>query len=478
MSTGTNFHISVVVVKPIDLRHEHHVYCHGDFHSGDTDGECYIQRRSDNTGYSHTQHLGCCHAYDLNPRGGGHTVTAAYGGATEFATSNGTVSRTINQATSSTSLGSLLNPATYGQETTLTATVSSAAGTPTGSVTFKDGVTSLGSGTLNGTSQAALVVALPVGTHSHTATYGGSSNFSGSTSSAVSESISKATTTTTLTSSPNPSTTGQTVNFVATVTGQYDGSITGTVTFKRGTNTILGTATVVGGAARLSLSNLGTGSHVVTGSYGGDANSTASTSAAVTQTVVGPATTTTSLSSSPNPSFVSQLVTFTAVVTSTSQGTPTGTVTFRQGSSTVLTIVPLSSGQATFRVGLGAGPWGITAVYNGDAQFAGSTSATLIQIVIKNITATTLSASPNPSNAGQVVTFSVSVTSSLGVLPTGAVNINEGNTTLGTATLNATGNGSFSTSTLASGRQNIKAVYVGDARNAGSTSNTVQQVVH
>ena len=123
-------------------------------------------------------------------------------------------------------------------------------------------------------------------------------------SSAVSQSVGKAGTTTTLNSSPNPSTMGQTVNFVATVIAQYGGAATGTVTFKDGAKTVLGTASLINGSATLPFSTLGMGSHTVTAMYGGAANSNGSTSSAITQTVVAKTATTTTVSSSLNPSFV------------------------------------------------------------------------------------------------------------------------------------------------------------------------------
>ncbi|MBZ5554812.1 MAG: tandem-95 repeat protein, partial [Acidobacteriia bacterium] len=99
------------------------------------------------------------------------------------------------------------------------------------------------------------------------------------------------------------------------------------------------------------------------------------------------AATNTALTSSLNPSNVGQAVTFTAVVTS-GAGTPTGTVTFNEG-ATALGTGTLSAGTASLMtVSLSAGTHSITAVYNGDASFAGSTSAVLSQGVNKNGTGT------------------------------------------------------------------------------------------
>jgi hypothetical protein len=76
-----------------------------------------------------------------------------------------------------------------GTSVTLTATVTGPTGdatTPTGTVNFMDGTTSLGSGTLSSSGVATLATtALPSGSDTITAVYGGDANFNGSTSAAV-----------------------------------------------------------------------------------------------------------------------------------------------------------------------------------------------------------------------------------------------------------------------------------------------------
>jgi hypothetical protein len=93
----------------------------------------------------------------------------------------------ITQATSSTTITASPNPSQLGQSVTFAATVADSSpgstGTPTGTVTFKDGATTSGTGTLNGSGQATLTISsLAVGTHSITASYGGDLNFIGSSS--------------------------------------------------------------------------------------------------------------------------------------------------------------------------------------------------------------------------------------------------------------------------------------------------------
>ncbi|WP_422927452.1 Ig-like domain repeat protein [Singulisphaera sp. PoT] len=88
------------------------------------------------------------------------------------------------------------NPSTYGQPVTFTATVSPATSSqfsPTGAVTFMDGSTAIGSGTLNASDVATFTSTdsqLAVGTHPITAVYVGDSNFSSSTSSPITQMVS------------------------------------------------------------------------------------------------------------------------------------------------------------------------------------------------------------------------------------------------------------------------------------------------
>jgi len=92
--------------------------------------------------------------------------------------------------------------------------------------------------------------------------------------------------------------------------------------------------------------------------------------------------TTTTLTSSPNPSTLGEPVTFTAEVTSGEGAPPDGeSVSFKQG-TTVLGTRPLSGGSASFTTSaLKAGTHSITAVYGGDADFAGSKSKPVKQVV-------------------------------------------------------------------------------------------------
>jgi hypothetical protein len=110
-------------------------------------------------------------------------VVANFAGDATYAASSGSNTLTINRAATATSLTSNNNPSAGGEPITFTAIVTSeAGGTPTGTVTFKDGANTLGNGTLNGSGQATLTSSVTQGIHSITAEYNGDSNYDISTS--------------------------------------------------------------------------------------------------------------------------------------------------------------------------------------------------------------------------------------------------------------------------------------------------------
>jgi trimeric autotransporter adhesin len=112
------------------------------------------------------------------------------------------------------------------------------------------------------------------------------------------------------------------------------------------------------------------------------------------------ATSATALASNVNPSYVNQNVTFTASVTSQYGGAVTGTITFKQGTTT-LSAVPLVSGQASYsKTYTAAGSFSITAVYSGDSNNLGSTSAAVKQLVKAMATLAPSSATYAPQQVG------------------------------------------------------------------------------
>jgi len=191
--------------------------------------------------------------------------------------------------------------------------------------------------------------------------------------------------------------------------------------------------------------------------------------------LLGKSTTATSLISSLNPSTYGQKVTWTATVTSSGSITPTGKVKFTWSIYTVGSATLNSSGVATFtRSNLNADTFPLTAVYVGDANNVGSTSAVLNQVVRQTTSSASLTSSPNPSMQGQAVTFTAKISSPT-VIPKGPVTFTAGKTVLGTAQLSG-GKATLTISSLAVGSTKVTATFNGDSDIAKSSASVTQTV--
>ena len=430
---------------------------------------------------------------------GTHLISAIYSGDVDFVGSTSpNFTQNIDQASTSIAVASSVNPSLAGQAMTITATVTVAApgtGTSTGTVLFEDGGV-----TITGCSAIAVSAAgiapcatafATVGMHSITATYSGDVNFSGSTSPSLGETVDQAATTTIVSSSVNPSVSGQPVSYTAVIaaTAPASGTPTGTVTFMDGATAIGGciAQAVIGGVAGCATVYAGVGAHAVTAAYGGDANFSGSSSPLLTQTTNQGATAT-NLSSSVNPSVSGEAVIFTVTVAAVAPatGTPSGSVLFLNGASTVAGCVaqPLVAGATSCDVTLaGVGIFALTAVYSGDVNFTGSSSPILTQTVSPAATATLVTSSVNPSVTGQLVTLSATVNVSApgSGAPTGTVAFLDGGTTVagcGAQPVMATGLATCASAFAAAGTATVTGVYSGDADFIGSTSAALTQVIN
>ncbi|WP_074307747.1 beta strand repeat-containing protein [Singulisphaera sp. GP187] len=414
---------------------------------------------------------------------GTDTVTAKYKGDADFgpSTSPG-FTVTVAQASTVTSLSVTPTTAVIGQSVTLTSTVAAASpgsGTPTGTVEFFSGTTSLGTATLNNGVATFSTTNLPLGNDSITAKYLGSTDYAANTSAPVIATVSQASTITTLTTAPNPSSVGQPTLLTATIAAVSPGTglPTGTVEFFNGT-TSLGTGTLSNGVATLSTSVLPLGTSTLTARYLGDANYIASTSAAKSQTV-SPATTTT-LNANPTSVAFGATVTLTATVAPVSgTGTLTGNVIFMSG-TTPLGTAAVIGGVATLKTNtIPGGSNAITAQYQGDTNFGGSTSTAVNVTVAKVNTTSTLKVSPLNSGLGNPVTLTATITSTSTstVKPSGTVRFLDGAVLLGTATVDSNGIATLTSSSLTLGSHSITAQYEGDGNFNSSISPAVTQNV-
>jgi hypothetical protein len=193
----------------------------------------------------------------------------------------------------------------------------------------------------------------------------------------------------------------------------------------------------------------------------------------------------------PNPSAFGQQVTFVATVTPSGGGAPPPageSVTFLDGTATLGTAPLDSSGQARFVTSnLAPGIHSVAAQYPGDANFAASTSIPVSQAVLSppvlQATTTQLTSSPNPSIAGEAVTFTAIVTpsaSSGAGSPTGTVTFTidgVAQTAVALTPMGSNAQASFTTAALATGSHSVVALYSGDPNFASSTSPALTEVV-
>ncbi len=224
-------------------------------------------------------------------------VDVNHDGATDVVIANNSYAGVTVLLNGSGALATVLsgtNPAPVTKPITLTANIAAnvkgVTAVPTGSASFYDGSTSLGTANLTNGVATFSASTLTVGAHNITAQYFGDSNFIASTSAVVSQVITLAPDTNTLTTTVTTVGTGQSVTLKATIVSTASGvtaAPTGSVTFYDGSAS-LGTVAVSSAAASFATSSLAVGAHSITAQYTGDANFAASTSTVLTETVVAP----------------------------------------------------------------------------------------------------------------------------------------------------------------------------------------------
>ncbi len=316
---------------------------------------------------------------------GEHPVVAEYSGDAHFGPGrSSTVDQVVGKATTETTLTSGLNPAPFGATATLKATVKAiapAAGMPLGTVTFSEGETVLGTVQVSGGNASLPLKSLPPGSHSITASYSGDANDKASAAGPFTQTITKASTELALSSTLDPAPYGSSATLKATVkaVAPGGGAPAGTVTFSEG-ETVLATVPLSAGRATYALKTTPPGEHEITATYSGEADYEASADV-LGQTVV-KASTELTLTSSKNPAPHGSAGTLKATVKTLAPGggTPTGTVTFREG-ETVLAIIPLSGNAATYPLkSLAVGSHEITATYSGSSNYEVS-EAVIVQVI-------------------------------------------------------------------------------------------------
>jgi hypothetical protein len=414
-----------------------------------------------------------------NPTGNTPTLIRMVNGShatTAFPTIPGASDLNVTYGQPSTQTAVTANPGspTLGTSVTYSATVTG--GTPSGSVTFSTGSTSLCTATLSSGSGSCSATAAPLGTDLIFGTYSGGAGLSASTGTTT-LTVTKAPTQTGVTAVASTGTLGSSVTYKATVTTSTTGlpTPTGSVTFTAG-STSLCTATLSSGSGSCSATTAPVGSDTISGAYTGDTDFSGSTG--TTSLVVNPAASQTSIGASPSPVAVGSSVTYSTTVSTSVPGlpTPTGTVTFTTGPTSLCTATLMSNGSGT--CSSTAAPGGtdtISGAYSGDANFSGSNGTTSLVVEEPSQTGQ-ITASPSPVTVGTPVSYSATVTTNvtgLSTTPTGSVTFSTSSTSLCTATVsNTTGIASCPSSAAPPGTDTISATYSGDSVFAGSSGTT------
>lgn len=406
------------------------------------------------------------------------TLTAGSLAATsyDFVFTNGTL--TINAANTALTLVSDVPSALLGQEVTLTALINAVApgaGTPTGTITFKNGTTTLGTASLTNGQARFTTNQLAIGSHSLTAVFTGTSNFNTSTSAVLSQTVSKAAATVTVASSLDTAAYGQAVSLNVTV-GGAGATPTGTLRFLDG-GTPLGTATLSNGRASFTVQALSVGTHSITVVYDGDAQNQGGTSRAFSLTI-NKARPAFNVGSSVNPAAWKQFLTLSVNLGNATPGiaAPTGSITFKDGSTVLGTVALDRRGRANLDTNkLTGGAHTITADFGGDGNYEANASASLPLTINKGATTMRLVSSTKNATSGQQVLLYASVYST-GDTPTGQVEFFSGNQSLGEATLSG-GVAVLATTALPVGDNSITASYKGDNNSAPSQSAPLKQAI-
>ena len=337
------------------------------------------------------------------------------------------------------------SPATpnIGDAVTLSATITSTFGNPSGTVVFAvDGI-ALPPSAVSGGAASATINTLTAGTHTITATFTSSDpNFANAAATSSTVTVQKLTPTVLLAALNTTSVYG-TANSGSVTVSAAVGIPTGTIQFViDGSNA--GTPVVIGsGAASFALPTLTAGSHIITASYSGDSTFAPLTISGISITVT-KATPTVTWGT---PSAITYGAALGATQLNATASVP-GVFVYTPAAGTVL------NGSTT--------PQTLSATFTptDTTDYANVTRTTTI-VVGKEASTTTLVLSGTSLGLGQSVSFTATVAAATSGTPTGSVTFLDGTTVLGTSAI-ASGKAVYTTSALAVGTHTITANYGGD----------------
>ncbi len=387
-----------------------------------------------------------------NLTGGSHSIQVSFAGTGDYAAASVTIPLAVTAVSQTLNFAPLISPVTYGVSPIALQATPGASGTP---VTFAvtSGPATVAGSTLGVTGAGTVVV---------TASEVANSDYTAA-SSQQSLVVNKAPVTVSVTPSSASPVYGTTTTITVNVAGVVGGvQPTGTVILTLdGMGTTL---TLANGTASFNAGVLVVGPHTATASYAGDTNYLASTtaSASVSTSAINVATGTLNVAAADavrvygtaNPTFI---------------GIVTGAVNGDSFTESFSTTAGISSNAGAYPiVPAAAGPNLVDYTVN-------TTNGTLT--ITRAASASTLASSSSNVGTGVSLTLTATVASSTMGIPTGSVAFFNGSTQLGTATLDASGSASMTTSFSAIGTTALTAVYAGDTNFNGSNSGSVPVAV-
>ena len=418
---------------------------------------------------------------------GEYHLSVTYGGNSEFDSSAPALQNfTVAKATSSTAFKMSSFRVTYGAEQAehVSVTVSPEfAGTPTGTITVEAGDTTLCVVTLSSAKGSCALSAtrLSPGSHQLSVTYGGNSAFDSSAPALQTLTVARATSSTAFKVSSFRVTYGheQAENLSVTVSPEFAGTPTGTITVQAGTSTLCKiTLSSAKGSCELSATGFGPGSYNLAANYGGDPNFAPSSDAVGTAVTVVKASSSTVLRLSTAKVIYGheQAERLSVTVTPEFAGTPTGHVAVKRGKTTLCEIT-LSSDKGSCTLAptrLGPGTYDLGASYGGDGNFGVSGDSAGTAVLVSKATSSTalkLSASRVTYGHEQDERLSVKVSPEFRGTPSGSIRVKMGATTLCEITLSS-GKGSctLAPTKLGAGTYHLGATYEGSSDFRGSLS--------
>jgi len=168
-----------------------------------------------------------------------------------------------------------------------------------------------------------------------------------------------------------------------------------------------------------------------------------------------------------------QPVTLTATVAQTGGSVPSGSFNFLNGGVSLGQASLDSQGTATLVLSwLPVGSYQVEAAYSGDSSYPSGVSA-IAPLQVLYSTTTGLTASSDALTVGQPLTLTATVEGNGGAAGAGTVNFLNGSTLLGTATLNASGVATLSTTSLTAGTYWLTVHYTGNSSFFPSTSSGI-----